>query len=142
MKYRIILFVHSLLICLLQLIPNTIISATWAGGPDKIIYNRYSFFWDIQIWGMGEPWYPLISFFSLLTLCFAVIMLIRDSKWSKIAILASSVPQILLTLIPIFFMVRNMNTFSIVIVLMFILMISEFVFSVISVAKGFKSTAQ
>ncbi len=44
MKYRIILFVHALLICLLQLIPNTIISATWAGGPDKIIYNRYSFF--------------------------------------------------------------------------------------------------
>ena len=54
MKYRIILFVHALLICLLQLIPNTIISATWAGGPDKIIYNRYSFFLGYTDMGNGR----------------------------------------------------------------------------------------
>ncbi len=137
MKYRIILFVHALLICLLQLIPNTIISATWAGGPDKIIYNRYSFFWDIQIWGMGGFWYPLISFFSLLTLCFAVIMLIRGSQWSRIAIFASSVPQILLMWIPIHAMAGDPNRFSLVLVLMFVLMISEFVLSIISMVKGF-----
>ncbi len=137
MKYRIILFVHSLLICLLQLIPNTIISATWAGGSDKIIYNRYSFFWDVQLWGMGGFWYPLISFLSLLTLCFAVIMLIRGSQWSKIAILAATTPQILLMLIPIHAMAGDPNRFSIVLVLMFVLMISEFVLSIISMVKGF-----
>ncbi len=137
MKYRIILFVHALLICLLQLIPNTIICATATGDPDKLIYNRYSFYWDIQLWGMGSFWYPLISFLSLLTLCFAVIMLIRGSQWSKIAILAATTPQILLMLIPIHAMAGDSNRFSIVLVLMLVLMISEFVLSIISIVKGF-----
>lgn len=139
MKYRIILFLHSLLICLLQLIPNTIICATATGDPDKLIYNRYSFYWDIQLWGMGSFWYPLISFLSLLTLCFAVIMLIRGSQWSKIAILAATTPQILLMLIPINAMAGDPNRFSIVLVLMFVLMISEFMLSIISIVKGFLS---
>lgn len=137
MKYRIILFLNSLIVCLLQLIPNTIICATATGDPDKLIYNRYSFYWDIQLWGMGSFWYPLISFLSLLTLCFAVIMLIRGSQWSKIAILAATTPQILLMLIPIHAMAGDPNRFSIVLVLMFVLMISEFVLSIISMVKGF-----
>ena len=137
MKYRIILFLNSLIVCLLQLIPNTIICATATGDPDKLIYNRYSFYWDIQLWGMGSFWYPLISFLSLLTLCFAVIMLIRGSQWSRIAIFASSVPQILLMWIPIHAMAGDPNRFSLVLVLMFVLMISEFVLSIISMVKGF-----
>ncbi|MEE1170868.1 MAG: hypothetical protein U0K87_00785 [Ruminococcus sp.] len=137
MKYRIILFLNSLIVCLLQLIPNTIICATATGDPDKLIYNRYSFYWDIQLWGMGSFWYPLISFLSLLTLCFAVIMLIRGSQWSKIAILAATTPQILLMLIPIHAMAGDSNRFSIVLVLMLVLMISEFVLSIISIVKGF-----
>ncbi len=139
MKYRIILFLNSLIVCLLQLIPNTIICATATGDPDKLIYNRFSFYWDIQLWGMGSFWYPLISFLSLLTLCFAVIMLIRGSQWSKIAILAATTPQILLMLIPIHAMAGDPNRFSIVLVLMFVLMISEFVLSIISIVKGFLS---
>lgn len=139
MKYRIILFLNSLIVCLLQLIPNTIICATATGDPDKLIYNRFSFYWDIQLWGMGSFWYPLISFLSLLTLCFAVIMLIRGSQWSKIAILAATTPQILLMLIPIHAMAGDPNRFSIVYVLMFVLMISEFVLSIISIVKGFLS---
>ena len=137
MKYRIILFLNSLIVCLLQLIPNTIICATATGDPDKLIYNRFSFYWDIQLWGMGGFWYPLISFLSLLTLCFAVIMLIRGSLWSRIAIFASSVPQILLMWIPIHAMAGDPNRFSLVLVLMFVLMISEFVLSIISMVKGF-----
>ena len=137
MRYRIILFLNSLIVCLLQLIPNTIICATATSDPDKLIYNRFSFYWDIQLWGMGGFWYPLISFLSLLTLCFAVIMLIRGSQWSRIAIFASSVPQILLMWIPIHAMAGDPNRFSLVLVLMFVLMISEFVLSIISMVKGF-----
>ena len=86
---------------------------------------------------MGGFWYPLITFLSLLTLCFAVIMLIRGSLWSRIAIFASSVPQILLMWIPIHAMAGDPNRFSLVLVLMFVLMISEFVLSIISMVKGF-----
>lgn len=137
MKNRIVIFIHALTIVVLQFIPDTIIFA--AGVPGGGIYYHESFIYDFShLWGMGVLWIPPITVFSFISLCFAFLILIWDRQWSKIVILSTSIPAFLLMLISIIGMIRNPNTFSIVLVLIFVLLISEIVFTAVSMKRSGK----
>lgn len=137
MKHRIVILIHALTIVLLQFIPDTIILA--AGVPGGNSYYHESFIYDFShLWGMGALWIPPVTVFSFITLCFAFVLLIWDRQWSKIVILSTSIPAFLLMLISIVGMIRNPNTFSIVLVLIFVLLISEIVFTAVSMKRSRK----
>lgn len=126
MNNRIIIFIHALIIVLLQFIPDTIILV--AGVSDGGFYYHESFIYDFShLWGMGALWFPPITVFSFITFTFAFILLIWDLQWSRIVILSTSIPTFLLMLIPFLGMIRNPNTFSIVLVIIFVLLISEII---------------
>lgn len=134
---RIIVFIHALAIVLLQFIPNTIVLA--AGVPGGGSYYYESFIYDFShLWGMGALWYPPITVFSIISLCLAIVLLIWNYQWSKIVILSASIPTFLLMMIPIIGMIRNPNTFSIVLVSIFVLLISEIVFTIVSMKRSGK----
>lgn len=134
---RIIVFIHALAIVLLQFIPNTIVLA--AGVPGGGSYYYESFIYDFShLWGMGALWIPPVTVFSFISLCFAFLLLIWDRQWSKIVILFTSIPAFLLMLISIIGMIINPNTFSIVLVLIFVLLMSEIVFTVVSLKRDSK----
>lgn len=131
MKHRIVIFFHALTIVLLQFIPDTIVLP--AGVPGGGYYYHQSFIYDFSLlWGMGTLWFPPASVFSFISLCFAFVLLIWNRQWSKIVILSTSIPALLLMLIPIIEMIMNPNTFSIVLVLIFVLLISEIIFTAVS----------
>ena len=137
MKHRIVIFIHSITIVLLQFIPNTIILA--AGVPGGGSYYYESFIYDFShLWGMGVLWIPPVTVFSFISLCFAFLLLIWDRLWSKIVILSTSIPSLLLMLISIIVMIRNPNTFSIVLVIIFVLLISESIFTTVSMKRRSK----
>ena len=134
MKHRMVIFIHAITIVVLQFIPDTIILA--AGVPGGGSYYRESFIYDFShLWGMGALWFPPITVFSFISLCFAFLLLIWESQWSKIVILSTSIPALLLMMIPIFGMIRNPNTLSIVLVIIFILLISEIIFTAVSIKR-------
>ena len=135
MKLRMVIFVNSLSIVLLQLIPKTIVLV--AGVPDGGTYYYESFIYDFSLlWGMGTLWYPPITIFSIISLLFAFVLLIWNRRWSKIAILSTSIPAFLLMLIPIIGMINNSNTFSIVLVMIFVLLISEIIITAVSLKRS------
>lgn len=135
MKKRIIISIHALAIVLLQFIPNTIIVA--AGVPGGGSYYHESFIYDFSLlWGTGSLWFPPITVFSFISLCFAFILLIWDRQWSRIVILCTSTPSLLLMLISIIGMIRDPNQFSIVLVIIFVLLISEIVVTAISMKRS------
>ena len=139
---RAAVFVHALAVVLLQFIPGTIISALGvsdgAGGV-KMLYRSYSFIYDFGfLWGSGSLWCPAITVLSVLTLCFAVFLLIRGREWSKIAVIVTGVLSILVLLIPIIIMITDPNRFSVVPVLMTALLISECVISAVSIKRRAK----
>ena len=137
MKNRIIIFVHALTIVLLQFIPDTVVLA--AGVPGGGTYYHESFIYDFShLWGMGALWVPPITVFSFISLCFAFILLIWDRQWCKIVILSTSILAFFLMMISIIGMIRNPNTFSIVLVLIFVLLISEIVFTAVSIKRSSK----
>ena len=137
MKNRIIIFVHALTIVLLQFIPDTVVLA--AGVPGGGSYYHESFIYDFShLWGMGALWVPPITVFSFISLCFAFILLIWDRQWCKIVILSTSILAFFLMMISIIGMIRNPNTFSIVLVLIFVLLISEIVFTAVSIKRSSK----
>ena len=137
MKNRIIIFVHALTIVLLQFIPDTVVLA--AGVPGGGSYYHESFIYDFShLWGMGVLWVPPITVFSFISLCFAFILLIWDRQWCKIVILSTSILAFFLMMISIIGMIRNPNTFSIVLVLIFVLLISEIFFTAVSIKRSSK----
>ena len=137
MKHRSVIFFHALTIVVLQFIPDTIILA--AGVPGGGIYYHESFIYDFShLWGMGALWIPPVTVFSFIALFCAFVLLIRDRQWSKIVILSTSIPAFLLMMIPIIGMIRNPNTFSIVLVSIFVLLISEIVFTAVSIKRSSK----
>ena len=134
MKYRMIIFLHSLAIVSLQFIPDTIIVG--AGVPGGGVFTHYSFISDFpHLWGMGILWIPPVSVFSILSLCFSVILLIWNLRWSKTAILSTSISALLFMSISIHIMIINPNTYSFVMVLIFLLLISEILFTFVSMKK-------
>ena len=133
MKHRIVIFIHALTIVLLQLIPNTIIAA--AGVPGGDFYYHESFMDMLHLWGMGILWSPPVTVFSFISLCFAFVLLKWDRQWSKIVILSISILSVLLMLISIIGMIRDPNQFSVVLVIVFVLLISESIFSLITIIK-------
>lgn len=127
---RIIAFVHALAIVLLQSIPKTIVLA--AGVPGGRVYYYESFIYDFShLWGMGALWFPPITIFSFISLCFAFVVLIWNRRWCKIVILSTSIPSLLLMLISIIGMIRNPNTFSIVLIIILVLLISEIIITAV-----------
>lgn len=137
MKHRIVIFIHALTIVLLQFLPDTIILA--AGVPGGGIYYHESFIYDFShLWGMGALWIPPVTAFSFIALFCAFVLLIRDRQWSKIVILSTSIPAFLLMLIPITGMIRNPNIFSVVLVIIFVLLISEIIITAISMKRSEK----
>ena len=131
---RCVIFFHALTIVVLQFIPDTIILA--AGVPGGGSYYRESFIYDFShLWGMGALWFPPITVFSFISLCFAFLLLIWDRQWSKIVILSTSIPALLLVLISIIDMIRDLNRFSVVLVIIFVLLISEIIFTAVSMKK-------
>lgn len=137
MKHRIVIFIHALTIVLLQFIPDTIILA--AGVPGGGIYYHESIIYDFShLWGMGALWIPPVTVFSFIALFCAFVLLIRDRQWSKIVILSTSIPAFLLMLIPITGMIRNPNIFSVVLVIIFVLLISEIIITAISMKRSEK----
>lgn len=137
MKNRIIIFIHALTIVVLQFIPDTIILA--AGVPGGGIYYHESFIYDFShLWGMGALWIPPVTVFSFIALFCAFVLLIWNRQWSKIAILSTSIPASLLMLIPITGMIRNPNTFSVVLVIIFVLSISKIIITAISMKRSEK----
>ena len=137
MKNRIIIFIHVITIVLLQFIPDTIILA--AGVPGGGIYYHESFIYDFShLWGMGALWIPPVTVFSFIALFCAFVLLIRDRQWRKIVILSTSIPAFLLMLIPITGMIRNPNIFSVVLVIIFVLLISEIIITAISMKRSEK----
>ena len=137
MKNRIIIFVHALTIVLLQFIPDTIILAV--GVPGGGAYHHGSFIYDFSLlWGMGELWFPPVTVSSIISLCFAFVLLMRDRQWCKIVILSTSIPSLLLMSIPIIEMLRDTNRFSAVLLIIFVLLISEIVFTAVSLARRSK----
>ena len=134
MKHRSVIFFHALTIVLLQFIPDTIIFA--AGVPGGGSYYHESFIYDFShLWGMGALWIPLITVFSFISLCFAFLLLIWDRQWNKIVILSTSIPSLLLMLISIIDMIRDLNQFSVVLVIVFVLLISEIIFTAVSMKR-------
>ena len=137
MKNRIIIFIHALTIVVLQFIPDTIILA--AGVPGGGIYYHESFIYDFShLWGMGELWFPAMTVLSFISLFFAFALLIWNRQWSKIAILSTSISAFLLILIPITGMIKNPNTFSVVLVIIFVLSISKIIITAISMKRSEK----
>ena len=134
MKHRIVIFIQALTIVLLQFIPKTIVLA--AGVPGGGAYYYESFIYDFShLWGMGAFWYPPITVFSILSLCFAIVLLIWNCQWSKIVILSTSIPAFLLMLIPMIAMIRDPNRFSVVLIIIFALFISEILFTAQSMKR-------
>ncbi|MBQ6262668.1 MAG: hypothetical protein IJK58_04050 [Clostridia bacterium] len=130
---RVMVFIHALAVVLLQFIPNAIITASAVNGG-KMVYSAYSFIYDFgHLWGSGSLWYPALTVLSVVTLCFAVFLLIRGREWSKIAVLVTSVLSILLLLIPIVIMISDPNRISIVQIAIIALLISEMIFTAVSV---------
>ena len=130
---RVMVFIHALAVVLLQFIPNAIITASAVNGG-KMVYSAYSFIYDFgHLWGSGSLWYPALTVLSVVTLCFAVLLLIRGREWSKIAVLVTSVLSILLLLIPIVIMISDPNRISIVQIAIIALLISEMIFTAVSV---------
>lgn len=133
----IIVFIHALAIVLLQFIPKTIVLV--AGVPTGGVYYSESFIYDFSLlWGMGEIWFPAMTVLSFISLFFAFALLIWNRQWSKIAILSTSIPAFLLILIPITGMIRNPNTFSVMLVIVFVLSISEIIITAISMKRSEK----
>ena len=133
----IIVFIHALAIVLLQFIPKTIVLV--AGVPTGGVYYYESFICDFPLlWGMGELWFPAMTVLSFISLFFAFALLIWNRQWSKIAILSTSIPAFLLILIPITGMIRNPNTFSVVLVIIFVLSISKIIITAISMKRSEK----
>lgn len=131
---RIIVLIHTLAIVLLQFIPKTIVLV--AGIPTGGVYYYESFIYDFSLlWGMGELWFPAVTVLSFISLFFAIVLLIWNRKWSKIVILSTSIPAFLLMLIPIIGMIRNPNTISIVLIIIFILLISEIIITATSMNR-------
>ena len=134
MKHKIVIFIHAITIVLLQFIPKTIVLA--AGVPGGGVNYYKSFIYDFShLWGMGAFWYPPITVFSILSLCFAIVLLIWNCQWSKIVILSTSIPTFLLMMIPMIAMIRDPNRFSIVLVVIFVLLISETIITAISIKR-------
>ncbi len=129
MKIRIIIFIHALAIVLLQAIPNTVIL------PGYNFYWNESFFDMLHLWGMGALWYPLITLLSIISLVFAVVLLICNCKWSKIVIVFTNVSALLLMLIPIIMMIKDINCFSVALVIIFVLLISESIIIALSMKR-------
>lgn len=130
-------FINALAIVLLQLIPKTIVLV--AGVPTGGVYYYESFICDFPLlWGMGELWFPAMTVLSFISLFFAFALLIWNRQWSKIAILSTSIPAFLLILIPITGMIRNLNTFSVVLVIIFVLSISKIIITAISMKRSEK----
>lgn len=130
-------FINALAIVLLQLIPKTIVLV--AGVPTGGVYYYESFICDFPLlWGMGELWFPAMTVLSFISLFFAFTLLIWNRQWSKIAILSTSIPAFLLILIPITGMIRNPNTFSVVLVIIFVLSISKIIITAISMKRSEK----
>lgn len=131
---NIIVFIHALVIVLLQFIPKTIVLV--AGVPTGGVYYYESFIYDFPLlWGMGELWFPAMTVLSFISLFFAFALLIWNRQWSKIAILSTSIPAVLLMLIPITGMIKNPNIFSVVLVIIFILLISENIITAVSIKR-------
>ena len=130
-------FINALAIVLLQLIPKTIVLV--AGVPTGGVYYYESFICDFPLlWVMGELWFPAMTVLSFISLFFAFALLIWNRQWSKIAILSTSIPAFLLILIPITGMIRNPNTFSVVLVIIFVLSISKIIITAISMKRSEK----
>ena len=130
-------FINALAIVLLQLIPKTIVLV--AGVPTGGVYYYESFICDFPLlWGMGELWFPAMTVLSFISLFFAFALLIWNRQWSKIAILSTSIPAFLLMLIPITGMIKNPNTFSVVLVIIFVLSISKIIITAISMKRSEK----
>lgn len=130
-------FINALAIVLLQLIPKTIVLV--AGVPTGGVYYYESFICDFPLlWGMGELWFPAMTVLSFISLFFAFALLIWNRQWSKIAILSTRIPAFLLILIPITGMIRNPNTFSVVLVIIFVLSISKIIITAISMKRSEK----
>ena len=130
---RVMVFIHALAVVLLHFRPNAIITASAVNGG-KMVYSAYSFIYDFgHLWGSGSLWYPALTVLSVVTLCFAVFLLIRGREWSKIAVLVTSVLSILLLLIPIVIMISDPNRISIVQIAIIALLISEMIFTAVSV---------
>lgn len=130
-------FINALAIVLLQLIPKTIVLV--AGVPTGGVYYYESFICDFPLlWVMGELWFPAMTVLSFISLFFAFTLLIWNRQWSKIAILSTSIPAFLLILIPITGMIRNPNTFSVVLVIIFVLSISKIIITAISMKRSEK----
>ena len=130
----IIVFIHALAIVLLQFIPKTIVLV--AGVPTGGVYYSESFIYDFSLlWGMGEHWIPAMTVLSFISLFFAFALLIWNRQWSKIAILSTSIPAFLLMLLPITGMINNPNTFSVVLVIIFVLSISENIITAVSIKR-------
>ena len=134
---RAAVFIHALAVVLLQFIPGTVISASGvsdgAGGV-RALYQSYSFIYDFWfLWGSGSLWCPAITVLSVLTLCFAVFLLIRGREWSKIAVIVAGVLSILLLIIPTVIMLTDPNRISIVQIAIIALLISEMIFTAVSV---------
>ena len=130
-------FINALAIVLLQLIPKTIVLV--AGVPTGGVYYYESFICDFPLlWGMGELWFPAMTVLSFISRFFAFALLIWNRQWSKIAILSTSIQAFLLILIPITGMIRNPNTFSVVLVIIFVLSISKIIITAISMKRSEK----
>ena len=130
-------FINALAIVLLQFIPKTIVLV--AGVPTGGVYYYESFICDFPLlWGMGELWFLAMTVLSFISLFFAFALLIWNRQWSKIAILSTSIPAFLLILIPITGMIRNPNTFSVVLVIIFVLSISKIIITAISMKRSEK----
>ncbi|MBR3422885.1 MAG: hypothetical protein IKG80_00175 [Clostridia bacterium] len=130
---RVTVFIHALAVVLLQFIPNAIITASAVNGG-KMVYSAYSFIYDFgHLWGSGSLWYPALTVLSVATLCFAVFLLIRGREWSKIAVLISGVLSILFLIIPTVIMLTDPNRISIVQIAIIALLISEMIFTAVSV---------
>ena len=133
MKHKIVIFIHAITIVLLQFIPKTIILA--AGVPGGGVYYHESFIYDFALlWGMGSLWYPSITVLSVITLCFSIVLLMKNLQWSKIVILSASILTLLLMLIPMIEMIKDPNQFSAVPVIIFVLLISEIIFTALTLS--------
>lgn len=125
MNRRLILFINTIAVLLLQAIPNTI--ALHYYTVNGIGTYMESFFNIAKLWGSGLLWYPVITVCSVLGCAFALLYLLRKRAWMRFTVLGLSAMSLLCTGIPIWEMSRSADNFSAIITLIAVLSVADIV---------------
>lgn len=133
MNRRVILFIHTVVLLLLQAIPNTI--AIHYYTVYGIGTYMESFFHIADLWGAGLLWYPVITVCSVLGCAFALLYLLRGRAWMRFTVLGLSAMTLLCLGIPIWEMFLSAKNFSALMILIAVLSIADIVLCAIPERK-------